>query len=86
VAPLEEERNGIAGSMLSSPESSVPGNFSIPLAIASGRSSSAIVGSWGEVTTFGKTETWFPQRVRAVTVPSVSSFSPVCKLACLTVQ
>lgn len=58
----------------------------MPLATASGRSSSAMVGSSSKVSACGKTETWLPQRVRAVILPSVSSFSPLWRLACLWVQ
>ena len=61
-------------------------NRSAPLATASGRSSSAMVGSLGEVFAGGRTETWFPHRVRAVMWPSVSNFSPTCSFACLWLQ
>ena len=61
-------------------------NCSAPLATASGRSSYAVVGSLGEVFACGRTETWLPQRVRAVMCPSLSSFSPTCSFACLRLQ
>ncbi len=72
-----EGTRGSPGSSSERSESAVDGNTRfIPLAISSGRSSSAIVGSFGEVLACGSTETWFPQRVRAVVFPSVKSFSP----------
>src|SRR5690348_15849574 len=59
--------NGTPGSRLNSFESNVPGmTCCMPLATSSGRSSSATVGSCGEVFACGSTETWFPHRLRAV--------------------
>jgi len=50
--------SGSAGSNTMRSESNVEGNTRfIPLAISSGRSSSAMVGSFGEVFAWGRTET-----------------------------
>jgi len=83
--PPEEGPAGIPGSPSNKLELRL-GNTSVPLATASGRSNSAIIGSSGDVFACGSTETWLAQRVRAVMWPSVSSFSPGCRLACLCVQ
>ncbi len=55
--PPAEGPIGIPGSTLSRLEPGLDGNASIPLATASGRSSSASSGSSGEVFAWGRTDT-----------------------------